>query len=328
MIDEVPQNQATNIVPTGFNWGAFWLTWLWGIGHGIWISILLILLLVVTLLVQLGTAIVSLFTSSPNSESAHTITWVVFGGVLIINLLVSIWFGVKGSNWAWSRRGQRDEATFAQREKTWAVAGWVIGILVILSWIPFISGLTKNTTSNTNSIKCAPGVSIMVGDVEQCGTNGNRLTTTNTPKPVAASSVTTLGYAVVSTGFSVKVTGVKLDPPVIGDAPDAGKQYIEVDVSATNTGAQQASIEGGFAYRPVTDSRILPANTMGTSLSDPNKKVQIVGRTSFFGSFIAPKAATIGSLIFQIPKGDSGQLVWQSSIFDPTSTALAFFALK
>lgn len=157
--------------PKGFNWGAFWLTWLWGIAHGIWITLLLIPLAIITTLISLTASVATLFAGLVNAIFGSTTTtaysWLIFGAVILINLLVSIWFGLKGNVWSWARRGTRDSKQFQQREKAWKIAGWIVGALVILSWIPFVLNLASGKFSKS-SVECASGVSFKVNGVEKC----------------------------------------------------------------------------------------------------------------------------------------------------------------
>lgn len=158
---------ATEGSTKSFNWGAFWLTWIWGIGHGLWLCLLLIPLAFSAFLTTLYQFTVSFVDIFFGGNVSIRLGWVVFGVVVIINLLISIWFGKKGNEWAWSRRGSRDSVTIQQREKVWTTVGWVFGALVIVGWILTITSLISNG-SKTTSADCAPGVTLVVNGVDQC----------------------------------------------------------------------------------------------------------------------------------------------------------------
>jgi len=85
----------------GWNWGAFLLGWIWGIGNSVWISFL---------------------------EFVPYIGWIM-----------AFVLGVKGSEWAWRYKKWDSIEHFKQTQLTWTK--WGIGVvagsivLVILIWI-------------------------------------------------------------------------------------------------------------------------------------------------------------------------------------------------
>lgn len=84
------------IVPSeieGWNWGAFVLTWIWGIGNKVWISFL---------------------------------TWIP---IPLVNLIVAIVLGAKGSKWAWQHKRWDNVEQFKKTQRTWR--NWGIGLLAL-----------------------------------------------------------------------------------------------------------------------------------------------------------------------------------------------------
>ena len=80
---------ATSAVPEeikGWNWGAFWLNWIWSIAHNVWIGLL----------------------------------------ALVLGLIMSIILGIKGNEWAWQNRRFESIEQFRAVQAKWAVWGWVI----------------------------------------------------------------------------------------------------------------------------------------------------------------------------------------------------------
>ncbi len=195
-VDPVPQRESINspttapvaaeptpplkeeTTPTGFNWGAFWLTWIWGIGHRIWLSLLLIPL-------AIATAIFSLFYSFSSALESWTATsgqssadaWLISGATVVVNLLISLCFGRKGTAWAWHRRGDRALDQFQRREKRWAVIGWVFGALVVLGWALFAVSLIADRGAS-NQFECTPGVQIEIGGINRCADESGEQTDT------------------------------------------------------------------------------------------------------------------------------------------------------
>lgn len=69
----------------GWNWGAFFLTWIWGIGNKVWIALLSLL--------------------------------------PIVNIFMLIVLGIKGNEWAWKAGNYSDVAHFHKVQRIWGIAG-------------------------------------------------------------------------------------------------------------------------------------------------------------------------------------------------------------
>lgn len=85
---------STTAAPTGWNWGAFWLTWIWGIGNRVWISFLAL--------------------------------------IPFVGLVMPFVLGAKGTQWAWEARESKQLEEFKKTQRTWALIGWIVGALSIL----------------------------------------------------------------------------------------------------------------------------------------------------------------------------------------------------
>ena len=75
----------------GWNWGAFLLPLVWGIYHGVWLSLLLF--------------------------------------IPIVNFFTAIVFGADGNKWAWQNRKWNSIEHFKKTQRTWAL--WGLGLLVL-----------------------------------------------------------------------------------------------------------------------------------------------------------------------------------------------------
>ena len=82
----------------GWNWGAFLLTWIWGIGHNVWIA-----------LVALGGLI-------------PYVGWV-------ISIVMAIVLGVRGNEWAWQKKKWDSIEQFRKTQRTWM--WWGVGMIVL-----------------------------------------------------------------------------------------------------------------------------------------------------------------------------------------------------
>lgn len=81
----------------GWNWGAFFLTWIWGIGHRTWISLL------------------------------------VF--IPFVNIVMPFVLGAKGNEWAWQNRPFASVGQFKLTQKAWTMWGAIVFGVSLLMFI-------------------------------------------------------------------------------------------------------------------------------------------------------------------------------------------------
>ncbi|MDF2802927.1 MAG: Cytochrome oxidase complex assembly protein 1 [Anaerocolumna sp.] len=79
----------------GWNWGAFWFTWIWGIFNRSFVALL------------------------------------VF--IPVLNLFVPFYLGAKGNELAWRNRIWESTEEFTSEQRAWSIGGWIIAILLIIS---------------------------------------------------------------------------------------------------------------------------------------------------------------------------------------------------
>jgi len=113
MVNTSGQGAAAVIPPEvammGFNWGAFLLNWIWGVGNSVWISLLMWVFGFLNFIPGLG---------------------------LLAGLGFQIYLGIKGNELAWRNRRFESIEQFRAVQATWTkwslillVAGFVLGIL-------------------------------------------------------------------------------------------------------------------------------------------------------------------------------------------------------
>lgn len=112
-----------------WNWGAFYFGWIWGVFNKVYVS-----------LVQLVISILSFaFTVMGLGIVAP-----IFG---LINIGISIWLGVKGSQMAWDNGAYRNLEHFRTSRHNWNVAAAIVfGIfifIIIISLLLFIDIISK-----------------------------------------------------------------------------------------------------------------------------------------------------------------------------------------
>jgi hypothetical protein len=94
-----------------WNWGAFLLTWIWGIGNKVWVAL---------------AGLVSLLP------------------IPFVGLAVAIVLGIKGNEWAWQCKKWDSVEKFRHRQRIWmywGIAGFLAPFVFILGWILIIVGL-------------------------------------------------------------------------------------------------------------------------------------------------------------------------------------------
>ncbi len=92
--EEVITSQETNNIQEPkclhkFSVGAFFLGWIWGICHEVWISLLCL--------------------------------------IPYVNIVMAIVLGIKGNQWAWEKKkGSMTAEQFDKQQSSWAIAGWIV----------------------------------------------------------------------------------------------------------------------------------------------------------------------------------------------------------
>ena len=349
-----PTTSSDADAPSGFNWGAFWLTWVWGVGHSIWVSLLVIFIWMsiffAGLIPTLFTAFFSAFSLS--GKPLAIVGLIIYAVNLIVTLIIAFWFGKKGNLWAWDRRGSRTVAEFQARERSWSIAGWVIGLLFAISWVMSAANLVNSYFAPPITVNCANGVTVTIDGQNRCSAASSTIVSAGGNANTSASTTTEtpLGSAAAVNGVAIKVTNAQRDPAVTGDSPDAGMQYLQIDLSMTNTGATSVMVSGDlFAYQTASGQILDTANTFSgtssgssqlngqsldvtgsSSATSSGKNVDISGRQQLVVVSVEPdNADTTHSLIFQIPKGDQGKLIARGgNTFDSSRPTLAIFKLQ
>lgn len=97
-----------------WNWGAFFLNWIWGIGNSTYIALLMF--------------------------------------VPFVNFILPFVLGAKGSKWAWQKRTWRDIEHFKRTQKKWAISGLVFWVVVLPAFIFMIEGIMKNSEAYKMSL--------------------------------------------------------------------------------------------------------------------------------------------------------------------------------
>ncbi len=117
-------------VANRFNWGAFFLSWIWGLGNNsfitflIWTSCLIIFIPLIGIFAPLGFA---------------------------------IWFGIKGNEWAWQNKHFESIEKFHDYQRKWATAGVIVSVifpvLIGALTLPVLLSSTSTVKNHTLRLK-------------------------------------------------------------------------------------------------------------------------------------------------------------------------------
>ncbi|MFZ2100883.1 MAG: cytochrome c oxidase assembly factor Coa1 family protein [Oricola sp.] len=97
-----------------WNWGAFLLNWIWGIGNSTFIALLMF--------------------------------------VPFVNIVMIFILGAKGSKWAWRNRYWRDAEHFRRTQRKWAIAGFILLALSLSAAVAMVftvAGAMKSSAAYT-----------------------------------------------------------------------------------------------------------------------------------------------------------------------------------
>ena len=98
--------EASTAVPQEvkrWNWGAFLLTWIWGIGNQVWIALLAL--------------------------------------IPLVGLVMMFVLGAKGNEWAWKKRDWDSVESFHSTQRKWATAGLIVlGVGLLISILAAAAG--------------------------------------------------------------------------------------------------------------------------------------------------------------------------------------------
>lgn len=102
-----------------WSWGAFVLSWIWGIFNGCWWM----------LLIKIGVVFLTVLSAfipfAPFFMSA-------------VDFCISVFFGIKGTEWAWNNRSWSSISDFNRTQDTWNKVGLILFILGLVGVFAFV----------------------------------------------------------------------------------------------------------------------------------------------------------------------------------------------
>ena len=128
IIDE-PNEEVENEMKL-FNWGAFGLGWIWGIGNKVYVKELITPCIIVF--------IIWLFKINNSVWNIPVIGIPLYLGIIFTPLF---YFGKNGNKWAWSEKDWKDIQEFKKVQKKWAIITLITYCIIFLLASCLISSL-------------------------------------------------------------------------------------------------------------------------------------------------------------------------------------------
>lgn len=97
----------------GFNWGAFFLSWIWAVNHRVWIGLGILVLSLLSMIQGIG---------------------FVFS---ILSFIGCIVLGIKGNSLAWKHRKFESVEQFRAVQQAWTRWGLVVFIVLLIAMLAF-----------------------------------------------------------------------------------------------------------------------------------------------------------------------------------------------
>ena len=153
-----------------FNWGAFFFQWVWGLFNKSYLTLISLGLSV--LLFVIGFLLV-IFAGASGKQEIVGLTFILmfFLNVIstIVSLALSIWFGIKGNDWAWQNKKWESVQYFHHVQRIWAIVGTVlvflgIPLIILAMTLPSLlmnTDKVKNRTAIIKSVSLVQQASLM-----------------------------------------------------------------------------------------------------------------------------------------------------------------------
>ena len=118
VIENTSGQGSSAVVPKeirGWNWGGFFLSWIWGIGNKSWLAVLF------------GIIAWILSTVADQSSTTERVDWIWILTILTLGII-----GIKGNQWAWQSKRWDDIAHFKKTQRIWTIWGLAIFIFFLI----------------------------------------------------------------------------------------------------------------------------------------------------------------------------------------------------
>ena len=164
-----------DVIGKRFNWGAFFLTWIWGLGNKVWIT-----LFIIPLWFFFAVLDVLLVSTGMMTEFGHSMLMIFLNLVL---LSIQIWFGINGNKWAWEKKKYKSVEHFHRVQRIWAIVATVLMIInvayVLITTFPALMGNTDDIRTRTmikrHVVTVDQTTKMMEAVEEKCGLTSEKM---------------------------------------------------------------------------------------------------------------------------------------------------------
>jgi hypothetical protein len=123
------QQEVPAEIKGGWNWGAFWLPFFWGLSHRTYQTLIVFGLAAISI----TSAIIFASQELPHDSRPG----LVVIGLWLLGFPFSVWFGLKGNEWAWINRKFQNIEDFHSVQHIWAAWAKVLFALNVIGVIIF-----------------------------------------------------------------------------------------------------------------------------------------------------------------------------------------------
>jgi succinate dehydrogenase hydrophobic anchor subunit len=132
------ETTARSIKLPRWNWGAFFLTWIWGLGNRSFVGLSLFLVVIGVASVK---AMIINYASWLNRDWVmQGLTYLIFAYMIAMHLLHG-WYGYR---WAWNDESEQSFVRFQRKQRIWGISGAIIWLLLLLSMTSAVYWLKQN----------------------------------------------------------------------------------------------------------------------------------------------------------------------------------------
>lgn len=123
-----------------WNWGAFFLTWIWGLGNRTYLGFIVFLGVIV-----IATLKAILINYLPGLT--HSFLFPLFNILTLVFIVaVHILHGLFGTRWSWQNKPWSNARSFKRSQVIWSVVGLLWWVVVITSFVSIFSAVTNSKT--------------------------------------------------------------------------------------------------------------------------------------------------------------------------------------
>jgi len=232
-----------------FNWGGFFLTWIWGVFNASYLTFISLAFGIVTWVIGIVLWFVSLMGMASNDFSGFTIYCIYSVLVFIGGIALRVWFGVRGNQWAWQNKKWNSTEHFNRVQKQWVLGTIIAAVImsfVMFAYIGVVAAMTiPSLVNSTNNVKTKTMIKKEVASLSQAAVMSEALDSKCGKKSSQEGIAKCLGER-----FNGQVVGNKIE---LNDGADLifhsgsrcvndGTCYVIIDTTSRAKGTEKVTI--------------------------------------------------------------------------------------